>query len=154
MHSARSGAQQPRDGPSRPLPARTSLNRPPHTHTQCATRPSQASPPPPRPPRPRPCTDADAGSAQPNAPNAGNGADDSGGGGGAGGSGASLATTRLGITLRGLRRLRATLRERFGLAFDDMSTAEVNEKARRERRGGGATWSGEAEGGLKGRWQG
>ncbi|KAG2422132.1 hypothetical protein HXX76_016255, partial [Chlamydomonas incerta] len=79
--------------------------------------------------------DADAGPDHYKAPSAGGvaGADSGGGGGGGGGgasgaSGAALATTRLGITLRGLRRLRAVLRERFGLGFDNMSTAEVNEK--------------------------
>ncbi|KAG2429918.1 hypothetical protein HXX76_010698 [Chlamydomonas incerta] len=37
-----------------------------------------------------------------------------------------LATTRLGITLRGLRKIAALLRAQFGEAFEDMSTADVN----------------------------
>ncbi|PNH06905.1 hypothetical protein TSOC_006680 [Tetrabaena socialis] len=35
-------------------------------------------------------------------------------------------TSQLGITLRGLRKLKTILAERFGDKFKDMSTAEVN----------------------------
>ncbi|PNH00576.1 hypothetical protein TSOC_013598, partial [Tetrabaena socialis] len=39
-----------------------------------------------------------------------------------------LATARLGITLRGLRKVEQLLRERFGPEFEGMSTTEVNKR--------------------------